>query len=38
MNHPEAIRQDKAKQIWEIDINRKQTIELIKHSATNCLL
>jgi hypothetical protein len=37
MNHPEATRQDKAKQIWEIEINRKQTTKLIMHSATNCL-
>jgi hypothetical protein len=38
MNHSEATRQDKAKQVWEIETNRKRTTELIKHSATNCLL
>jgi hypothetical protein len=30
MNHPEATRQDKAKQIWRIEINRKQNYRVDK--------
>jgi hypothetical protein len=30
MNHPEATRRDKAKQIWEIEINRKQNYRVDK--------
>jgi hypothetical protein len=30
MNHPEATRQDKAKQIWRININGKQNYRVDK--------
>jgi hypothetical protein len=38
MNHPEATRQDKAKQIWRVKLTESETTELLKHSATDCLL
>jgi hypothetical protein len=30
MNHPEATRQNKAKQIWRIKINRKRSYKVDK--------
>jgi hypothetical protein len=33
MNHPEATRQDKAKQIWRVKLTESKTAELLKPSA-----
>jgi hypothetical protein len=38
MNRPEIARQNKARQIWKIKTNEGKITELIRHSATNCLL